>query len=320
MNMRVRESLLPYYVPSYSRLPFLATIAMFCMVIGGATALNHLKAGSTQTFGPWLLIGGLGLLSLTLFRWFSYAIRENLLEQHSPLMKNSYVLGMIWFIFSEVMFFFGFFFALFYVRVFAGPWLGEAGSNTNALLWPGFEFQWPLMQTPQEAVGGVASQYPANTGEFAAPQKSMSFPGWQNLTHWLPLWNTAALLSSSFTVHLAHLGLKAGRRKQLNFWLAVTVLLGVLFLALQYLEYHEAYAEYGLTLRAGAYGATFFILTGFHGFHVCLGAFILLVMWLRATASGHFSPEDHFGFEAASWYWHFVDVVWVCLFLFVYIL
>ncbi len=320
MRERDRESLMPYYVPPSSRLPILATIALFCSVFGAATILRHLQAGTQQGFGPWLLLGGLGLFALVLFQWFSKALRENLMGRHSPRMKNSYVLGMIWFIFSEVMFFFGFFFALFYVRIFAGPWLGDVESNTNAVLWQGFEFQWPPIQTPQEAVGGVADQYPANTGEFFAPHKSMAFPGWQNLGHWLPLWNTVTLLSSSFTVHLAHLGLKAGRRGQLNFWLAVTVLLGILFLFLQYQEYHEAYTEYGLTLRSGAYGATFFMLTGFHGFHVCLGAFILLVMWLRAVKAGHFSPEDHFGFEAASWYWHFVDVVWVCLFLFVYIL
>ena len=93
-----------------------------------------------------------------------------------------------------------------------------------------------------------------------------------------------------------------------------------MFLYLQYMEYHEAYVEFGLTLNAGVYGSTFFMLTGFHGFHVAMGMTMLLIQWLRSVRGGHFTADDHFGFEASSWYWHFVDVVWVMLFLFVYIL
>ena len=147
----------------------------------------------------------------------------------------------------------------------------------------------------------------------------MSFPGWGKLLSWLPLWNTVILLSSSVTVHIAHTALKVDNRKKFNTWLGITVALGIIFLFLQAEEYIHAYQELGLTLESGIYGTTFFMLTGFHGFHVTMGTIMLLVQWLRGL-KGHFSHADQFGFEASSWYWHFVDVVWVGLFIFVYVL
>ena len=190
----------------------------------------------------------------------------------------------------------------------------------NHLLWPGFEFSWPMMQTPQEAVGGAASQAIANNGAFTSPHTSMSFADAHVWWHWLPMWNTLVLLTSSLTCHFAHSGILAGNRKKFNLWLTVTVLLGMIFLGLQAMEYHEAYAEFGLTLNAGIYGSTFFMLTGFHGFHVFMGMTMLLIQLLRSVIGKQFTATDHFGFEASSWYWHFVDVVWLFLFLFVYIL
>ena len=136
---------------------------------------------------------------------------------------------------------------------------------------------------------------------------------------YLPFLNTVILLSSSVTVHFAHTAIKNENRKKLIGWLGFTVFLGVVFLGLQIEEYYIAYTDMGLTLNSGIYGSTFFMLTGFHGFHVTMGTFILLVQLSRAI-KGHFSHEDCFGFEAASWYWHFVDVVWVGLFIFVYVL
>ena len=214
-----------------------------------------------------------------------------------------------WFIFSEVMFFAAFFGALFYVRNFAVPWLGGDGEKGIAnMLWEGFEASWPVMSTPD---AGSA---------YALADKNMSWPGWGNALKWLPLWNTIVLLSSSVTVHFAHLALKNDNKKSFNIWLGVTVTLALIFVGLQAAEYYEAYAHYGLTLNSGIYGSTFFMLTGFHGFHVMMGGFMLAVMLSRSVFYNHFDPHSHFGFEAASWYWHFVDVVWVMLFLFVYIL
>jgi cytochrome c oxidase subunit 3 len=135
----------------------------------------------------------------------------------------------------------------------------------------------------------------------------------------LPLLNTLLLLTSGVTCTWAHHGLIAKNRKQLIQGLSATVALGFLFVLCQAIEYHEAYSEMGLTLGSGIYGSTFFMLTGFHGFHVCVGAIILSVVLFR-SAKGHFTPENHFAFEAAAWYWHFVDVVWLGLFIFVYLM
>lgn len=307
-----------YYVPEQSKYPFFASIGVALMLVGVATWLNDLHANREGS--PAILIAGFLVLSAVLFNWFGTAIRENLQGLNSAQLKRSYRIGMQWFIFSEVMFFATFFGGLFYVRQLVGPWLaGEGvGEFTNKILWSGFQFSWPLMQTPQEAVGGVANQLIANNGVFTGPAKNMSWPGVANAAHWLPLWNTILLVTSSITCEIAHHALKANKRNQFVAMLGVTVALGLAFVYLQILEYHHAYTEMGLTLNSGIYGTTFYMLTGFHGFHVCLGAFMLLVMFLRAL-KGHFNKDDHFGFEAASWYWHFVDVVWLFLVAVVYV-
>lgn len=313
-----------YYVPEQSKMALCATVGLVTALFGLATAFNDMTFGEgTENTMSWeIFYLGLAFFCGTLFVWFRTTIRENRAGMNSAQLKHSYAIGMQWFIFSEVMFFAAFFGALWYVRNLAGPWLGaetDAG-RMNYLLWPEFTYNWPMMDTPQDAVGGTAGQVIANNGVQTGPERNMGFPGWSNIGHWLPLWNTVILISSSFTVHVAHLGLKENNRSKLNLWLGITVLLGIIFVSLQILEYYEAYVEYGLKLTSGIYGTTFFMLTGFHGFHVCMGMFMLLIQWLRSTTKGHFTPEDHFGFEASSWYWHFVDVVWVGLFLFVYIL
>ncbi len=311
-----------YYVPEKSPLAVMATIGLLLSVFGAANMLNDMSFGEPGEASPTILYAGLFFFAATLFVWFRTAIRENLAGMNSAQLKKSYVLGMGWFIFSEVMFFFAFFGALFYVRNLAGPWLageGEAG-RMNHLLWEGFQFSWPMMMTPQEAVGGAGDQLVANNGTFVSPETSMSFADAHAWYAWLPLWNTIILLSSSVTVHIAHTGLLDGNRKKFNAWLALTVGLGIVFLCLQVAEYYEAYAHFGLTLNSGIYGSTFFMLTGFHGFHVFMGMTMLAIQLYRSVRAGHFTADDHFGFEGSSWYWHFVDVVWVFLFLFVYIL
>jgi len=313
-----------YYVPEKSRLAICATIGLVLSIFGAASIMNDMTFGKPGEATHSWTIFTLGMLFFiaTLFGWFRTTIKENIAGMNSAQLKKSYVLGMFWFIFSEVMFFFCFFGALFYVRTLVGPWLaGEGeGGRMNGLLWEGFTFSWPLVQTPQEAVGGAASQLIANNGSFTGAETSMSLRDAHAWWAWLPLWNTIILLSSSFTCHVAHMGILNGNRTKFNLWLAITVLLGMLFLVLQAWEYHEAYAEFGLTLNAGIYGSTFFMLTGFHGFHVFMGMTMLLIQLLRSVVGGQFTANDHFGFEASSWYWHFVDVVWVFLFLFVYIL
>jgi cytochrome c oxidase subunit 3 len=229
---------------------------------------------------------------------------------NSDQLKRSYVWGMMWFIFSEVMFFAAFFGALFYVRQLSVPWLGGEGAKGIAgdVLWPEFQAAWPLLVNPDSSV-------------FVNPHDGLHVKEWSAsfFAGYLPFWNTVVLITSSVTLHFAHVALKAENRARLIQWMLVTVSLGLIFLVLQVLEYREAYGHYGITLNSGIYGSTFFMLTGFHGFHVTLGTFMLIVMLLRCM-KGHFKPDDHFGFEAAAWYWHFVDVVWIGLFIFVYCL
>jgi len=312
-----------YHVPEKSKLAICATIGLVLSIYGAANIMNDMTFGDpNEPTSSWtIFFCGLFFFVATLFAWFRTTIKENIAGINSAQLKKSYVLGMFWFIFSEVMFFFAFFGTLFYVRVLVGPWLGGEGDagRMNHLLWEGFEFAWPMMQTPQEAVG-IANQPIANNGSFTSAETSMAFASAHAWWAWLPLWNTIILLSSSVTCHFAHTGILAGSKKKFNFWLAVTVGLGIIFLILQAMEYHEAYADFGLTLNSGIYGSTFFMLTGFHGFHVAMGMTMLLIQLLRSVFGGHFTADDHFGFEASSWYWHFVDVVWVFLFLFVYII
>jgi cytochrome c oxidase subunit 3 len=205
-------------------------------------------------------------------------------------------MGMSWFIFSEVMFFAAFFGALFYTRTIAVPWLGGDSNNffTNIILWQGFEATWP-------------TNGPADVGgDF----KVMGPMG-------LPLINTVILLTSSVTVTIAHHALIAGQRGILKTFLAMTFVLGFIFVCLQAYEYVHAYEDLNLKLTTGIYGSTFFMLTGFHGMHVTIGAIMLLIIWLRVM-KGHFTANNHFAFEAVAWYWHFVDVVWIGLYVFVY--
>ena len=289
-----------YYVPEQSRLPILASVGLFLTVLGAANLLNDMSANVEDSMAHWVLFAGALLMSGVLYTWFSTVIRENRQGLNNAQLKRSYVIGMSWFIFSEVMFFAAFFGALYYVRNLAGPWLGgEGAKGISNYLWPEFAFDWPLVNNPDP------DTYPA--------PKHLIDP-WH-----LPLWNTIILIISSITVHFAHTALKKNNRSMLTIFLGLTVVLGIVFLGLQILEYYEAYTELGLTLESGIYGATFFMLTGFHGAHVTIGTLMLFIMLIRVL-KGHFTPDDHFGFEAASWYWHFVDVVWVGLFLFVYVL
>ena len=284
-----------YYVPDQSPWPIVGAVALFFIAVGAA--LTVMDMGKEGGSGVYLLYVGIAVLLYMLFSWFKNVIEESHQGLYSAQMDRSFRQGMSWFIFSEVMFFMAFFGALFYARMFSVPWLGGADNNamTNEVLWPTFEAVWPLLNTP----GGTSTQA----------------MGWQGL----PLINTLILLASSVTLHFAHVAMENNKRTPLKGFLGVTILLGVCFLGLQVEEYIYAYNDLNLTLDAGIYGNTFFLLTGFHGMHVTLGTIILLIVFLRIL-KGHFTKNKHFAFQAAAWYWHFVDVVWLCLFVFVYVL
>jgi cytochrome c oxidase subunit 3 len=279
-----------YYVPHGSHWPILGSIGLFSLLGGFAAMLNGAGAGTTFMF-----VGAL-IVVVMMVGWFGTVIRESESGTYNDQVDLSFRWGMGWFIFSEVMFFAAFFGALFYARVYSVPWLGGEGSGlmTNEALWPSYQAAWPT-NGPRD-IGGT----------FTAME------AWG-----VPALNTLILLSSGVTVTLAHWALKQRQRLGLIGWLFLTIALGATFVGFQAYEYIHAYHELNLTLGSGIYGSTFFMLTGFHGAHVTIGAIMLTVMLGRAIR-GHFTPENHFAFEAAAWYWHFVDVVWLGLFIFVY--
>ncbi|NOT84531.1 MAG: cytochrome c oxidase subunit 3 [Methylococcaceae bacterium] len=281
-----------YYIPHQATWPVIGTAGLMMMLAGFANYLNGAPIGSK------MMVLGLIIFIIMLAGWFTLQANESESGMYSTKVGISYRMGMMWFIFSEVMFFAVFFSALWYSRNLSVPWLGGEGIGgaTQEFLWPDFKAIWP-------------TNGPGKVGGEFEPMGAFG----------LPLLNTLLLLSSGVTVTWAHHGLLAKNRDQLIKGLAATVALGFAFVACQAMEYHEAYKEMGLTLGSGIYGSTFFMLTGFHGFHVCVGAIILSVVLFRSW-KGHFQPENHFAFEAAAWYWHFVDVVWLGLFIFVYLI
>jgi cytochrome c oxidase subunit III len=282
-----------YYVPHSSPWPIYGSVGLFTLMVGAVSFMNEWASG-------WAFLPGALLILSLFFFWFRTVISENQQGVYNMDVDRSFRMGMIWFIMSEVFFFAVFFGALFYARQLSIPWLSGEGVKifNGLLLWPEFDAAWPT--NGPGVVGGKAD------GTFE------TIPAFG-----LPAWNTAILLTSGVTITIAHHALRAGNRAMLNIFLAATWMLGFLFVYLQAVEYIHAYHELGLKLSTGIYGSTFFMLTGFHGLHVTIGAIMLTVIWLR-TMKGHFTPQRHFAFEAVAWYWHFVDVVWLILFVFVY--
>jgi cytochrome c oxidase subunit 3 len=280
-----------YFVPEPSRHPAMAAFGLLCVIFGAAQWINSVD------WGMYVTLFGLLWLFFVLFQWFSQAIGESESGKYSHKIDISFRWSMSWFIFSEVMFFGAFFTALWWMRAHSVPHLGDLD---NALLWPDFKAVWPTV-----ALGTTAS--PAGIVE---PFETMT-------PFWLPTINTALLLSSGVTLTIAHHALRENHRGRTLAFMWITVLLGATFVGVQAYEYYHAYTGMNLTLRSGAYGSTFFMLTGFHGFHVLVGMLMLFFITLRLQ-KGHFTPERHFGFEGAAWYWHFVDVVWLGLYFLVY--
>jgi len=274
-----------YFVPSPSQWPVCAGATLLLTMIGAAAWVNDVP------WGMYVNLGGIFLTLIVLYNWFGAAIKESESGQYNERVDISYRWSMSWFIFSEVMFFGAFFGALFYARTISMPWLAELDTK---VIWPDFVGHW----------GNVG---PAGTVE--AFKMMTPFP--------IPTINTALLLTSGVTLTIAHHALIAGHRAKTSLFLFVTILLGACFMGLQAHEYIEAYSTLNLKLTSGIYGSTFFLLTGFHGFHVTMGAIMLSVVLYRHL-KGHFTPTHHFAFEGAAWYWHFVDVVWLGLYVVVY--
>ncbi len=277
-----------YYVPGLSHWPITASVAMALLGFGAAFSMNGMTGGNV------MLVLGFIVLFFMFAGWFSTVAHESEGGLYNKQVGMSFRWGMSWFIFSEVMFFGAFFGALGYMRLYSVPDLGSL--EHQQLLWNGFKGGWPT------------------AGPHFKPGDFQTMGAWG-----IPAINTALLLASGVTITIAHWGLLKKNRAQLIWGLAATIALGMIFLGFQIYEYMHAYSELNLKLTSGAYGSTFYMLTGFHGFHVTVGTIMLWVILFRSVA-GHFTPENHFGFEGVAWYWHFVDVVWVLLFVLVYIL
>jgi cytochrome c oxidase subunit 3 len=282
-----------YFVPHAANYSILLSVGLLTLLTGFIFKLNNFA------LGKWMMIFGALVALYMIFKWMGNVISESQEGSYSKWEDKSFRMGMIAFIGSEVAFFAAFFGALFFMRVIAIPEL--ASFDPEFTMYKGFTDSWP-----SAGPGGVV------LGKEYVTAKFTPMGAWG-----LPAINTLLLLTSGATVTWAHWGLLKKNRKQLVTGLFLTVLLGITFLICQAMEYHHAYTELGLTMGAGAYGATFFMLTGFHGFHVMLGTLMLIVILLRSM-KGHFTPSNHFGFEGVAWYWHFVDVVWLGLFVFVY--
>ncbi|NHZ62122.1 cytochrome c oxidase subunit 3 [Massilia genomosp. 1] len=274
-----------YFVPGPSKWPMAAGLSLLVTMIGASAWVNDVS------WGPALNIAGILSTLLVLYFWFGDAIGESEAGQYGKRIDLSFRWSMSWFIFSEIMFFGAFFGALFYARTISTPWLGDLD---HKIIWPDFAAQW----------GGAS---PAGTIDSFTTMGP--FP--------IPTINTCLLLLSGVTLTISHHALRAGHRAKTAFWLAATILLGATFMGFQAYEYMHAYSELNLKLTSGIYGSIFYLLTGFHGFHVTLGAIMLSVILYRVM-KGHFTADNHFGFEGAAWYWHFVDVVWLGLYVVVY--
>ncbi|MBL9099233.1 MAG: cytochrome c oxidase subunit 3 [Alphaproteobacteria bacterium] len=273
-----------YHLVDPSPWPIVGSIAAFMAAVGAIAYFQTLK-GAPPLFGifsEWyLMAGGLALLAYTFVAWWRDVVNESVVKgDHTPVVKLHLRYGMILFIASEVMFFVAWFWAYFNSALFP--------TDVNLAAWPPVTIANP---------------------NIAEPITIATFDPWT-----LPLLNTLILLTSGTTVTWAHHAVQTGNQRGAVNGLGLTIILGLLFTCVQAYEYMHA----SFPFSGNIYGATFFMATGFHGFHVIVGTIFLIVCWFRARA-GHFTPERHFGFEAAAWYWHFVDVVWLFLFASIYV-
>src|SRR5579863_6708458 len=273
-----------YHLVNPSPWPLVGSIAALALTMGGVMWMKGLFGFPKGTL--WLLIVGVLSVLVTMYCWWSDVVKEANEGDHTPVVSIGLRYGMILFIASEVMFFVAWFWIFFEMALF---------HHQRAL-------------SPIQDVADAWKTWPPKGVEVVPPFE-------------LPLVNTLTLLLSGTTVTWAHHALQQNDRNGAKIGLLLTILLGMLFTSIQAYEYHHILTDklfYGPdAVNSGLYGSAFFMATGFHGFHVIIGTIFLTVCLIRLL-SGGFTPTKHFGFEAAAWYWHFVDVVWLFLFTFLY--
>jgi cytochrome c oxidase subunit III len=275
-----------YHLVNPSPWPLVGSIAAVILFMGAVIDMKGLFGLPAGTWWPMAL--GFALVIYTMIGWWSDVVREANGGDHTPVVSIGLRYGMILFIVSEVMFFVAWFWTFFEMALFH-----EARTHS--------------------AIEEVRAAWGAWPPKGVEPLDPWHFP----------LINTLTLLTSGTTITWAHHALIEGDRKSAKIGLALTIVLGILFTSIQAYEYHEIIAEKlffsDAAANSGLYGSAFFMATGFHGFHVLVGTIFLIVCLIRLMGGG-FSPKQHFGFEAAAWYWHFVDVVWLFLFAFIYVI
>ena len=273
-----------YHLVNPSPWPVVGAVAAFILAVGAVTWMHG---------GTWIIMTlGFLLVLYTMFMWWRDVLREAHAGDHTPVVGLHLRYGMLLFIASEVMFFVAWFWAYFDVSLFPG----DVQTIQDGLK--------VGITGRTDILGGQWPPVPTADGTFRH-----TFDPWE-----LPLFNTLVLLTSGTTITWAHHALLHGDRKGMLRGLALTILLGIIFTSCQAYEYSHAPFKFG----GHVYGSTFFMATGFHGMHVIIGTIFLIVVFFQALA-GHFTPKQHFGFEAAAWYWHFVDVVWLFLFASIYV-
>ncbi len=274
-----------YHILPPDPYPILGAFSALVMAAGGIMWMHE------APYGGWIFYAGVAAVLYVAYAWWANVIKEAHAGDHTPVVALHLRYGMILFIASEVMFFVGWFWAFFDFSLFPAALevTRDAEGVTSVTNLVG-----------QEGAAAV-TQWPPKGIEVIDP-------------FGFPLLNTLILLCSGTTVTWAHHALIHGDREGLKKGLWATILLGIVFTAIQAYEY--VHAPFGF--KGTNYGASFFMATGFHGFHVLIGTIFLIVCLVRAY-KGHFTPRQHFGFEAAAWYWHFVDVVWLFLFVSIYV-
>jgi cytochrome c oxidase subunit 3 len=275
-----------YHLVNPSIWPLIGSIAAFSMAVGGVIWMKGLFGLPKHT--SWVFFLGLAGVLYTMIGWWMDVVKEANQGDHTPVVGIGLRYGMVLFIASEVMFFVAWFWIFFEMSLFHHVRAASSIDDVRAA-WA----TWP-------------------------PKGVEIVPAFH-----LPLVNTLTLLLSGTTVTWAHHALQQGDRKSAKIGLLLTIILGVLFTSIQAYEYNHILADKLFfstdAANSGLFGSSFFMATGFHGFHVIIGTIFLTVCLLRLMGNG-FSPKQHFGFEAAAWYWHFVDVVWLFLFSFVYVI
>ena len=297
-----------YHLVNPSPWPVIASAGALAMAIGLIVWMRSMGggAGLFGLNGPWLFAGGFAIIAITAYFWWRDVIREGVHGDHTPVVQLHFRYGMILFIASEVMFFVAWFWAYFDAALFPAG-VHDLLNSTDVV---GMVTRDQLTggHWPPAAVDGTGVTIPAS-GQPTPGMFGHTFDPWH-----IPLLNTLILLTSGVTVTWAHHALLHDNRRGLILGLVLTVILGAIFTFFQAYEYMHA----DFSFAGHVYGSTFFMATGFHGAHVIIGTIFLFVCLFRAMA-GAFTPKAHFGFEAAAWYWHFVDVVWLFLFACIYV-